>query len=98
MDQRANIFDSYREAFPIDTENPILSVIPAPFAPNEIPVPGAHLAGGECKRAQLLALNEPGVRFRECCGSLGYAGFELAVELLQLARLAIEFGKYLDLC
>ena len=81
----------------IDAEDLILAFVPHPVAIDPVPVPGSHLAGGDREAAALLAFQQPGVRFLQFGGAGANAIFELDVEPLELAGLAIELGEHLDL-
>src|SRR5262249_48732018 len=94
MDQRLDVVDGEIEAVGVHAEYAVLAVVPDEMAIDRIPFPGAHLAGGERQAAALLALHEPRTRRLELGRALGDAALELAVELLELAGLAIELGEY----
>ena len=55
------------------------------------------MTGGQRQAAPLFALQQPRGRSLQLRGSLGDAALELLVELLELSRLAIEFGENLHL-
>src|SRR3954467_5582994 len=97
MDGALDIGRSQFEASGIDAENLILAFVPQAIAVNPVPIPRAHLARGDRERPALFALPQPGVRFLEFRGAGANPILEFDVELLQLARLAIEFREYLDL-
>ena len=81
----------------IDAEDPVLAFVPHPVAVDPVPVPGAHLAGGDRQAAALLAFEQPGVRFLQLRGARAHAVLELGIEPLELPGLAIELGEHLDL-
>ena len=62
-----------------------------------IPVPRPHLPGGQRQTAALLALQQPRVRGFELRRALAHAPLQLGIQPLQLARLAVKLGEYLDL-
>ena len=61
----------------IDAEDAILPVVPGEIAVDQVPVPRAHLAGGERQAAALLALQQPRGRGLQLGGALGDAPLEL---------------------
>ncbi len=97
MNQRANVLRAHGERAGIDVENAVLAVVPDAFTLERIPVPRAHLAGGERERAAPLAREQPGVGRRELGGPFGDALLQLPVELLQLAGLPVELREHPDL-
>src|SRR5262245_41273012 len=97
MNECANAFGGDREGARIDAENPALAFVPSAFAPRHVPIPGAHLAGGERQGAAPLALEQAGGGRLELRSTVDDAALELAVELLELPGLAIELGEHLDL-
>ncbi len=72
----------------------MLAFVPAPLVGGEIPIPRAHLSGGERQAPALLALGEPAIRSFQFRGALGDVPLEPRVQLLELARLAEQFGKH----
>ena len=97
MKQRLDIGGCQFELAGIDAEDLILAFVPHPVAVDPVPVPGPHLARGDREAAALLAFQQPRVRFLQFGGAGANAIFEFDVEAFELARLAIEFGKHLDL-
>ncbi len=95
--QRLDIGRRQFELVGIDAKDLILAFIPHPVAIDPVPVPGSHLPGGYRETAALLAFQKPRVRFLQFGGAGANAIFELDVEALELARLAIELRKHLDL-
>ena len=85
------------KAFGIDAEDLVLAFVPHPVAVDPVPVPGAHLAGGDRQAAALLAFEQAGVGLLELGGACADAILELGIEPLELPRLAIELGKHPDL-
>ena len=78
----------------LDAEDAMLALVPSPFVGDEVPIPRAHLAGGEREAAALLALREPGIRGFKLRRALRHAPLELRVQLLELAGLAVQLGEY----
>src|SRR5579862_4928407 len=97
MQKPANVLRGDLEGRGIDTENPVLALVPHPVAIDPVPVPGAHLAGRNRHAAALLALEKLGSRTFELRSASPHAVLELGVEPFELARLAIELGEHLDL-
>src|SRR5919201_5110497 len=97
MKKRPDILGRDRERVRIDAEDPALALVPHAFAARKVPVPRAHLSGGERKRAAPLALPESRRRSLELRSTVGDAVLQLPIELLELARLAVKLGKNLDL-
>ena len=85
------------EGLRIDAEDAVLTLVPSAVGLGEIPVPGAHLAGGERQVAALLALADLGRGGLELPRPLRDAGLELAVELLELAGLPVQLGEHTNL-
>ncbi len=96
MDHGAHVVER-DGAVAVDAENVILPLVPFPRAGDEIPVPRAHLAGGERETAPLLALHQPRIGGLELRGALRDAPLQLGVEALELAGLAIKLGEHLHL-
>src|SRR5581483_1214920 len=97
MQELADIVRGELEGRGLDTENPVLALVPHPVAVPPIPVPGTHLPGGNRHAAALLALDELRGRTFELGRAGAHPVLELGVEPLELARLAIELGEDLDL-
>ena len=97
MNQFPNRFERHLKGQGIDTKDTLLPVVPGTIALHEVPIPRPHLAGRQCQIPPLLALLQaPGraLRFR---GSLGDPALEFGVELFELSRFSVQFGKYLHL-
>src|SRR6185436_10522553 len=97
MNHGLDILQGRLEALPVHAKDAVLALVPSPFAGDEVPIPRAHLPGGERKTAALLALQQPRIRGFEFGRALGHATLEFRVQPLEVARLAIELGEYLDL-
>ena len=97
VDQRRNGFGRNLEALGLDAENATLPLVPHARSAHGIPVPRAHLAGGERYRTQLLALQQARRGSLELGRALGDPALELVIELLELPGLAIELGEDLHL-
>src|SRR5436190_12209558 len=97
MKQRLDIGWRQFEAVGIYAKDLILALVPHPVAIDPVPVPGSHLAGGDREAAALFAFQQSRVRFLQFGGTGANTIFELAIEALELARLAVEFRKHLDL-
>ena len=81
----------------VQAQNAALPLVPEPGLAGKIAIPGPHLAGGQRQAASLLAgakLFSGGV---QRLGALIHPVFQLLVELMQLARLAEQFGENPDL-
>src|SRR5262249_58401034 len=81
----------------IDAEDPILAFVQDALTGRRVPIPGSHAAGRERMGATPLAFQQSRRRPLELGGALGNASLQLAIEPLELTRLAVELGKYLDL-
>ena len=97
MDQGADVLGGDAEMLPVDAEDAVLAVVPKAFAGVAIPVPRAHVAGGERQAAAFLALPQLRGRRFELGGARRDALLQLGVHLLELARLAVELDEDLDL-
>ena len=93
MDERANVVRGDFELARIDPENAMLAFVPSPFVGDEVPIPRAHLAGGERQAPALLALRQPYVGGFQLRRALGDVALELRVQLLEFARLAEQLGE-----
>ncbi len=90
MQQRLDVGRVDLEALGADAKDAILPLVPHPVAADPIPVPGAHLAGGDRHAAPLLALAQlrGGIlQFRRACAD---AVLEILIQPFELAGLAIE--------
>src|SRR5476649_2107398 len=97
MDSFANACPRWFEMAPLDAEDAIQAVIPLELATRHVELPRAHVAGRQGQRAPLLAASQPfGLRLK-LGGTRGDPFFELRVQYLELARLAIELDEHLDL-
>ena len=74
------------KAFGIDAENAVLALVPIQSPLTRVPIPRAHLAGGQRQAAALLALQEPHVRGFELRRALGDAPLEFGVRAARAAR------------
>ena len=84
MNESANVVGGDFELARLDAKDAVLPLVPAPFAGADVPVPRAHLTGGERQAAALLALDQPSIGGFELGGALGDAPLELRIELLEL--------------
>src|SRR5271156_6379903 len=95
--QRLYIFRIDDEALWIDAKDPILALVPHPIAVDPVPIPGAHISGGNSEAASLFALDQPRRRGLEIGGTGAHAPFKLGIETFELSRLAEQLGEHLDL-
>src|SRR5436305_13556993 len=96
MDERSEIFHGERKLVRIDSDNPILTGVPAAVAGSRVPLPRAHLASFERHAAAALAFEEARMRRFQLRGALGHSALELLVDLLELAGRPVGLCNDLD--
>src|SRR6185437_7860989 len=97
MNSRTNVFRGHYKVLRVDPKNSVVPLIPEVTTGGNVQVPRAHISSRQREASSLFALHQLNSRGFQRRGPFRDARLQFLIQLLELPRLAIQLGEYLDL-